>query len=251
MKKFLLLAIAMIATTTVVTAQEDYIMKVHRVSGAIEEFEVSGLEKITYDPSPWVSLGMCQYTEDFIADYYYIRDPGDIVITYEVEIQENSEQPGLFRLVNPYGEPYPYNEPGWYDDTKNYYLEVNACDPDGVYIREQDTGCNWGDGDFVVYSWAAWCMDELGYSLSRTKQTGYCGTYKDGVITFPERALLLNTAYDPYTYYYANGYGAFKIVMPDAIASAPASVAVEKTEGQKHLMSPETATTRMLELKNE
>ncbi|MCD8312798.1 MAG: hypothetical protein LUC24_01390 [Bacteroidales bacterium] len=163
---------------------------------------------------PWTSLGYCEYTEDFMTTFWSVEN-----VTYEVEIQENTDTPGLFRLVNPYGEAYPYNDPGDWDDSQNWYIEINACDPDGVYIDLQDTGCDWGYGDIYVYSMAANYLD-YGYPLSVVKAAGYCGTYADGVITFPTEQLLIYMPGYSSSIYYANTNGAFKVVMPSARTSS-------------------------------
>ncbi len=166
------------------------------------------------DHSSWTSLGLCEYTDDYIASVYI--GSAAYCVTYEVEIQENDDTPGLYRLVNPYGEAYPYNDPGDWDDTEDYYMEINASDPDGVYIDYQNTGLDWGYGPFYVYSYAAYYLD-YGYSLAMVMMMGCCGTFEKGVITFPQMSLLCAMPeYDNY-YYYANDYGMFKVVMPGTV----------------------------------
>ncbi len=178
---------------------------------------------------PWTSLGYCLYTEDFMTTFWSVDN-----VTYEVEIQESSDTPGLFRLVNPYCEAYPYNDPGDWDDSQNWYIEINCEDPDGVYIDLQDTGCDWGYGDIYVYSMAANYLD-AGYPLSVIKAAGYCGTYADGVITFPTKQLLIYMPGYSSSIYYANTNGAFKVVMPSARTSS-----VHQTSAAGSAMSSRT-----------
>ncbi len=168
---------------------------------------------------PWTSLGMATYTEDFMTTFYGVDN-----VSYEVEIQENGLTPGLFRLVYPYGEAYPYNEA--YDDgtadwdlTQTYYMEINACDPNAVYITQQLTGMDWGYGNVGVWSMANYYMVNGGYSLEEVAAAGYCGTYADGVITFPEATLLINMPDYSDGWYYANYNGAFRVVMPGVVLS--------------------------------
>ncbi len=59
------------------------------------------------------------------------------VPTYMVEVEESMTQPGLYRLVNPYGAAFPYNEPGDYDADNNYYLTINAVDPTRYILRSR------------------------------------------------------------------------------------------------------------------
>lgn len=180
-------------------------------ASATFRFTVPG-QAVVEDPN-WASLGMATYTDDFIASLY----TGAECLTYQVEIQEHRTTSGLFRLVNPYGAAFPYNEPGDWDDTADYYMEINATDPTGVYIDLQDTGLNWGDGNLYVYSFAAYHMDN-GRSLTEVKDSGYCGTYNGTEITFPVNALLC-TLSGSTSLYYANKNGAFKVVMPTGTAS--------------------------------
>ncbi|NDV83011.1 hypothetical protein D0T87_13625 [Bacteroides sp. 51] len=177
------------------------------------------------DNSPvWNSLGMATYTDDIVGPLY-----GGGNNTYQVEIQENAAVPGLFRLVNPYGEAFPYNEPGDWDDSKDYYLEINATDHAGVYIDLQNTGLDWGDGNFYVYSLAAYRMDNNGKTLEEVKADGICGTYDGNEITFPTKSILAMFPNDgPHT---ANPNGKFKIVMPAAAPAPVASLAHTKSTG--------------------
>ncbi len=173
---------------------------------------------------PWTSLGTAVYTDDFITTFYGVGND-----SYGVEIQENGLTPGLFRLVYPYGGAYPYNES--YEDgtadwdlTRTYYLEINACDPGGVYITRQETGMDWGYGNITLWSKAGYYL-ERGKTLEEVKDMGLCGTYADGVITFPAGALLICMPdYDP-DFYDANLGGAFRVVMP-GVTPADYSAAV-------------------------
>ena len=160
----------------------------------------------------WMSLGTALYTEDLMTTLYKVDNP-----TYEVEIQENSENPGVYRLVNPYGEAYPYNEPGDWDDSQNHYLVINAQDPEGVFIDQQKMGLNWGDGALIISSLAANYLGQ-GAILEEVKAKGVCGSLADGVITFPVKSLLC-TLESETSFYYGNINGAFKVVLPEAAAT--------------------------------
>ena len=160
----------------------------------------------------WMSLGTALYTEDLMTTLYKVDNP-----TYEVEIQENSENPGVYRLVNPYGEAYPYNESGDWDDSQNHYLVINAQDPEGVFIDQQKMGLNWGDGALIISSLAANYLGQ-GATLEEVKAKGVCGSLTDGVITFPVKSLLC-TLESETSFYYGNINGAFKVVLPDAAAT--------------------------------
>lgn len=194
----------------------------------------------------WTSLGMAQYTEAIVGPAYK-ADP----VTYEVEVQENTASPGLYRLVNPYGAAYPYNEEGDWDASRNYYLVINAQDPEGVYIDMQNTGLNWGDGNFYIYSLAANFLAG-GNSLEDVKAGGYCGTLVNGVITFPAKTLLFGFMEAADDLYYADVNGAFKLVLPGATETstmrviAKSSVLKENTITRKVLENKKKISERFL-----
>lgn len=170
--------------------------------------------------SAWETLGMAKYTDDFVASLFDGVEP----VTYEVEIQANSEKPGMYRLVNPYGAAFPYNEAGDWDASSDYYLEINAQDPQGVYIETQELGFDWGYGMFSASSVCAINLAN-GVSLEAIKDAGYCGTLTDGAITFPVKTLLF-TAAQLDGWYYANSNGAFKVELPSASKSSKSVKAV-------------------------
>lgn len=163
--------------------------------------------------APWNSLGWCTYTDDFFTGVFGL-DPE----TWEVEIEENGLYPGYFRLIYPYDEKYVWNDPGDWDTSQTYYLEIHAEDPDGVYIEYQNTGVDWGYGPIYVWSYADYYVVAGGYDFDYIKSLGYCGTYKDGVITFPTNALQTwMPEYADDGWWYGNSNGAFRVVMPGVV----------------------------------
>lgn len=178
--------------------------------------------------SKWNSLGMAQYTDAIVGEAY-----GEDNETYDVEIQESVSSPGLYRLVNPYGEAFPLNTKGDWDATQDYYIEINAIDPQGVFITVQNTGLNWGDGNLYVYSQAAYALDEEGKSLADVKAEGLCGTLNNGVITFPKKSLLFGFFESSSDFYSANESGDFKIVLPNAVTTNIRNAAISKKSVNK------------------
>lgn len=162
-------------------------------------------------PAPWVSMGKAIYQDDCMASLY-----GAPMIKYEVEIEEYALEPGIFRLVNPYGEGYPYNDPGdWYDG--DYYLQIDATDPDHVWFSEQHMGVEWsGEGELIMTTFIQYYMDR-GETLEGLKESDpdLFGTYKNGVITMPAKSILLALGEDGY--YYGNPNGGFLIAMPGVV----------------------------------
>ena len=160
-------------------------------------------------PSPWQSLGMATYREDFVAGLFELEN-----VVYEVEIQENTETPGLYRLVNPYGAAFPYNEDGDYDASKNYYVVIDAQDPAAVTIQNTNVGMNWGYGEFSVWSLADYNLTQ-GATKEQVAEAGMFGTLENGVITFPVKTLLVSMAeYQNGAIMYANTNGKFAVALP-------------------------------------
>jgi len=160
-------------------------------------------------PSPWESLGMATYREDFVAGLFELEN-----VVYEVEIQENTETPGLYRLVNPYGAAFPYNEDGDYDASKNYYVVIDAQDPAAVTIQNTNVGMNWGYGEFSVWSLADYNLTQ-GATKEQVAEAGMFGTLENGVITFPVKTLLVSMAeYKDGAIMYANTNGKFAVALP-------------------------------------
>ena len=172
------------------------------------------------NPEKFKSLGTGLYTEDFLFGLFN----GLENVTYEVEIEESEDNPGKYRLVNPYGAAYPYNEEGDYDASQDYYMVIDAQDPTSVFIPLQGVGCDWGYGEWEVYSLAAYYLDN-GKTAEEVKAAGYFGTLADGVITFPESSLLI-TSSGLGGYYTGNTAGAFKVVLPGAASTALATSSV-------------------------
>ena len=159
------------------------------------------------NPEVFKSLGMAQYTDDILTALFNLSNT-----TYEVEIQESVDNPGKYRLVNPYGEAYPYNEPGDWDDSQDYYMVIDARNPNAVIIPEQALGLDWGYGMLSIWSLAD---NYLGQGAPESYIAPYVGTLVEGVITFPQKSLLMSLAgYNNGTYYYANTNSAFKVVLP-------------------------------------
>lgn len=155
----------------------------------------------------WISLGKATYRDDYITGLYSVDN-----LVYEVEIREAQEAPGYYRLVNAYGKVYEYNEEGDYDDTKEYFVNIHAEDPTAVYITQSDTGCDWGKGNFILYSMAGLRIDRGQMTLEEAKANGLTGKLEKGMITFPTKTLLLARGEDGW--YYANTNGMFLVALP-------------------------------------
>lgn len=183
--------------------------------------------------NPWVSMGMGVYTENFISSLF-----GSEPVTYEVEVLQNTTIPGIYKMVYPYGEIYPYNDPGDWSTAGSYDIEIDATDPEGVVIYKQSTGVDWGRGEMFIQSVGAYNNVTGGYDLGTLKSYGYLGTLENGVITLPiferETSDGGTAQYQGYvsmgsSNYYAGSAGEFKLVLP----GSPALSAAKKVASKK------------------
>ncbi len=188
-------------------------------ANAIKGTYVSAFEYYGGSSNPWQSIGIGLYSEDFISSVY-----GVDAVQYEVEIEENTEHPGLYRMVNPYDGKFPYNEEGDWDADGTYNIEVNAEDPEGVYISLQATGVNWGDGPISIVSWGAFNLGDS--SFEELKEAGFLGTLKDGIITLPVFDTQMSDGSTLYyqgltvlgsNAYYGCQHGEFALILPEAM----------------------------------
>lgn len=156
-------------------------------------------------------VGYAEFTDDINTSGYGIDN-----LTFPTRLQERADKPGYFRMINTYDNNFDYTYYGYctFDTSKDYYIYIDATDPEKVYIPENcNIGLNWGYGTAHVWSL-------VGYGIANDRQDlidGNYGTYKNGVITFPKGALLFGEeGYNDGAFYPANGSGLFKLVVdPD------------------------------------
>lgn len=146
--------------------------------------------------------GWVHYTEDFITSIFSVSNQ-----IYPVKFQQREDQPHLYRLVNPYGENYLYNDPGDWDTSKDYYFIYDLSDPNAVIMQYDSNNCEMG----LVWSYGAFILR----SLSATKNDQYVGKYENGSITFPAGSFYIGmTGYNGGAFsWYSNNSGKFSIVV--------------------------------------
>ena len=161
------------------------------------------------------------YTEGIVCSLYDIEAQ-----TYEVEIQERKDTPGLYRIVDPYGEKWNYAAMNTM--TPASYLEINATDAEGVYIAPQMLGVNLesGDTELGFASMGGYYYESGAYTLEELKGTGMLGKVINGVITFPT----MSNGSQGVVYYgskaYYGGQG-IQIVLPEAVSNQTRSLKVK------------------------
>lgn len=159
--------------------------------------------------NPWESIGWCKYTDDIIAPMWEAP-----IVSYYVEVLQNTEAPGMYRIVHPYGADYPYNDPGDYDEAVHYF-EIDATDPSKVWFDEIDLGVAWDSGNMYAMSYYAYIIATGG---SEEEAVPYAGKLENGKITFPVKSILY--ADDDGTYM-SNMSGAFCLDLNNPLAERP------------------------------
>lgn len=150
--------------------------------------------------------GYCMFTDDYVTGFYGVDN-----VSYPIIVQERDDKKGYFRLKNVYHENYPYNDPGDWDTSKDYYIYIDATNPQKVFIPHYcETGMAWSYGMFRISSLA-------GLRLAQGRDADaepYYGTYANGQITFPKGALLISMAgYGTGGFYACNDAGLFTVVI--------------------------------------
>ena len=187
-------------------------------------------------PSEWNSIGTGLYTDYMAACMYVGFEP----VTYEVEVQENKNTPGIYRIMTPYApEIYPYGD-GWgYDSSVPGNIIVNASDPEAVYIEMQSIGINDPQYGYSYILTNGGGYIGAGNPFDVVKQAGLIkGTLTNGVISFEPAELLFT---DDATYAQSGVYIPDKVneteflVLPSAVTEQAKAKAQMSAKAQKHM----------------
>lgn len=141
---------------------------------------------IDEEPGAWRLIGTGKLNESAYASVYDEIDPVEV----DVEVEENINTPGYYRVVNPYAA-HPYLGDYVLECAHNHYLYVNATDPARVYIEPSAIGVDYQCGEAALWSRAGSCIQE-GVDPDEIEAADYYGKLEDGCITFPCYALLLS-----------------------------------------------------------
>ena len=221
--------------------------------GAVKSVAAASFEYYGGGNNPWQSLGTGLYTDDVLLPMFY---ENGTPATYEVEILEHTENPGLYRIMNPYAKSV---HPEGDDDyaPEGMFIEVNATDAEGVYIQQQSLGMDWGYGEMQLVSNGYRYIEANGFDV--VKAAGYFGKVVDGVITFPTFTQKDGSTFQAILYMGTSGYLAgmnskMEIVLPGANTFARnmaiAKANTTKREYAKKSFSGVKATKKINKLRN-
>ncbi|RRD01957.1 hypothetical protein [Prevotella sp. OH937_COT-195] len=171
-------------------------------------------KELSYLHEGWKDIGTAFYTEGYLADCTV--DMGLEVVTTEVQVQESTEHPRLFRLVDPYGLNYRYSTEQNYDTSHPYYMEIDVADPNRVVIHKMEYGCGlvFNAGTMQLWSRADRYLTEGTKTKEEIEEMNLYGKCNGKVITFPNEALCIKFIDVVDTWYWANLKGSFKLVLP-------------------------------------
>lgn len=167
----------------------------------------------------WKSLGVCQWTDDVLPALFKGLQPYKV----ELEVEQDENDPALYRIVDPYSLRNPY-----YDELESHraegdnasgrYIMIDATDPENLIIEPSSIGLMYDGEELFVASYSY-------YEKIGDIDAGFCDTYglkgklSNGIFTFPgARAMWVSTAsLDARgSGFYGNPNGAFRLVLPDA-----------------------------------
>ena len=173
------------------------------VSTASATFNYTSTTAPEPDEGNWKDLGFVSYTDGYVCASWFIYY--GTIESYYVPIQESEETPGLYRLVNPYGEYFPWNEPGDWDESVTSYLYIDATDPNCVIIPYCEQTLEWqaSQGSLSCYSYASYILETDG-TLDDVMEKEANGVLADGQITFQALKLLVNWSGEPDKLNYVN-----------------------------------------------
>lgn len=132
----------------------------------------------------WTSYGKVKITDDLVTAAYGVDN-----LTWSVDA-EKAEGFEVYRLLDPYGPNYPYNDPGDYTLGAKWVLD--ASDANAVTFDRTYLGFNWGYGEFNI-----WLLG------------GAVGTMTNKVITFPAQGIAFDLP--DYGTFYGNTNGLLAI----------------------------------------
>lgn len=135
----------------------------------------------------WNSLGYVEYVDGYMSSMFLACYP----YPEYVELQQSDENKQFYRLVEPYGEAYPYNEPGDWDTSMTSYLNFKVVSNSFAYVLESPQTIFWTPqvGYLTCSSYCAYFIDGQGITEAQLIQAGYGGTVANGVFSFPNYPL--------------------------------------------------------------
>lgn len=181
----------------------------------------------------WESLGNGTWTDGFICPMYGVSPAA----SYEVEVQENQDNPGVYRMINPYTDAFPFGEPA----DKDYYIVIDASNPECVALDQQETGfMDENDGMTVIANLGGFYLGQ-GKTPAQIIEAGLNDTMKDGVITIAGEHCLCrwpnatSEGTDPNSFYTANNPVDAVLALPTAANTSIYNIDIRRSPAENYL----------------
>ena len=213
------------------------------VDGELKSVAAAPLEYFGGGSNPWQSLGTGYLSDNLLITMFYSNAETKTTFepqTYEVEILENKDEPGIYRIVNAFAKAADLL--GYSSDYKPTNIEVNATVADGVYILPQTVGFE----DFAISTVGGYYLSN--YDFDTLYKNNYFGKLENGVMSFPvfenkdKETGEVKSTFQGFFHsggknYYAGSTGEFKITFPSAADAARTTArrAAKATTFARHL----------------
>lgn len=194
----------------------------------------------SYNDADWKYLGKGRLNESAFTSIY-----DEIAAeTVEVDIEESTVSPGLYRVVNPY-DSHPYLKNYTMDASKGHshkhYIYVNATNPEQVYIEASPVGVEYLMGPTIIWSRAGSCIAD-GVPADDIVKSGYFGTLENNVITMPYYTLMISE-YELFDGEFFMTGEDFSLTLPESDGVADVIIAEQGVESIYNLQGQRVEST--------
>lgn len=187
------------------TTPHCFMLAGYNAAGEAVKYAQATVLVIIEDNDNWQTITTTHvYNNEFVAPIYTPE-----FTPKNIEIQENVNTPGLFRLKNPYSE-WEYI----HDSDCNHFIVLDVTDPTFVSMPFSVTGLDFGYGVLKIGTFNG----ALEYTKEECVQKGLAYPTADGrTIKFPVKSLLSHESrYNaPGLWSYGNGKDEFTFTLPD------------------------------------
>ena len=175
------------------------------------EMATQYVTRVGAEEGKWKTIGKTTITIDLIESLI-----GFSLTETEVDVQQDVDNPGRYRLVNPYG-----NSTFRADDMDQYFT-FDLSDPDYVTLEPTNIGLDFGSGSLIAFSGYYYYI-EKGKTDEQAREAIAGGKYDAGTrtVSFGDETIILDS--DDWTalggtaggLYFANGSGKMGFTLPE------------------------------------
>ncbi len=161
------------------------------------------------DPENWQELGTGVYSESYLSGLFSDID----VVNLGVKVEQNVNEPGRYRIVNPYAEYTEVKNGNVGHEGHDHYIYINATDPVRVYVEPSVLGVQVaGFGEAFGWSWGSRYVMQGRPERGDTDEV--YGTLEGDVVTVPYLILGMSN-YNSGKFRQLSNDAVFKVTIPD------------------------------------